>query len=288
MGSHGFPPFWQFPKRQTFEAAPTARRSQRRRCKRIDWPWTPRPGTRWFLILGTGGIGWGLDDYGFMEMVLAYVYMASGPFPALFFTMVSTRGDLHLSVVWVRHCCGVVHFKALGGHISNTAGAAWRLCTWSRSLVAEQVVGGAEALKREIQRERERGRERERKKPQSAEAMWWQRIGRRLFSSEPLCFSGGCGSLCPALAWRVGGGDSWGWWGSLADLQYPLGVPPPSSLDAIPGKPLAVDVGPYAATTAVTTQPSSAKLGQACRCLNLSKRIGWWYFVSFLHEDCDG
>ena len=40
------------------------------------------------------------------------------------------------------------------------------------------------------------------------------------------------------------------------------------------GKPLAVDVGPYAATTAVTTQPSSAKLGQACRCLNLSKRIG--------------
>lgn len=36
----------------------------------------------------------------------------------------------------------------------------------------------------------------------------------------------------------------------------------------------AVDVGPYAATTAVTTQPSSAKLGQACRCLNLSKRIG--------------
>ena len=40
------------------------------------------------------------------------------------------------------------------------------------------------------------------------------------------------------------------------------------------GKPLAVDVGPYAATTAVTTQPSSAKLGQACRCLNLSRRIG--------------
>ena len=67
----------------------------------------------------------------------------------------------------------MLHFEALWVETSETPQglpgvSAHGRGAWSRSLVAEQLVGGAEAVKREIQRER--GRERERKKPHSAEA----------------------------------------------------------------------------------------------------------------------
>ena len=92
------------------------------------------------------------------------------------------RGFLHVVICTQKSCesdsvsvcctskhCGWRHLKHRRGCLASLHMVAeLGRGAWSRSLVAEQLVGGAEAVKREIQRER--GRERERKKPHSAEA----------------------------------------------------------------------------------------------------------------------
>ena len=92
------------------------------------------------------------------------------------------RGFLHVVICTQKSCesdsvsvcctskhCGWRHLKHRRGCLASLHMVAeLGRGAWSRSLVAEQLVGGAEAVKREIQGER--GRERERKKPHSAEA----------------------------------------------------------------------------------------------------------------------
>ena len=149
--------------------------------------------------------------HNYCKIMIIYIYMASGPFPALFFTRFSTRGDLHSKVVWVRQCFCVLHFEALWVETSETPQglpgvSAHGRGAWSRSLVAELgcgAIGRRSGGGEERDPEREGKREGKKEAPQCRSKVLAE-DRKETFLQWRFCL---CGE-CRGLLWPLGGG--WG------------------------------------------------------------------------------
>ena len=160
--------------------------------------------------------------------------MASGPFPALFFTRFSTRGDLHSKVVWVRQCFCVLHFEALWVETPETPQglpgvSAHGRGAWSRSLVAELgcgAIGRRSGGGEERDPEREGKREGKKEAPQCRSKVLAEER-KETFLQWRFCL---CGE-CRGLLWPLGGGGTLGAGGGMwliCNFHQESPAPPPS------------------------------------------------------------